>query len=66
MYRMDSFEGVFVFPVIVDVQCMFFIGFGFLMTFMKRFGYTAVTLTLMVPLRSFGGGRPVFSSRVSL
>ncbi len=34
--------------VIIDVQSMFFIGFGFLMTFMKRFGYTAVTLTLLV------------------
>ena len=36
--------------VIIDVQSMFFIGFGFLMTFMKRFGYTAVTLTLLVTL----------------
>jgi len=34
--------------VIIDIQSMFFIGFGFLMTFMKRLGYTSVTLTLLV------------------
>ncbi len=45
---MYAYINMYLISVIIDVQSMFFIGFGFLMTFMKRFGYTAVTLTLLV------------------
>jgi len=42
------FSNNFAFPVIVDVQSMVYIGFGFLMTFMKGFGYSAVSFNLLI------------------
>ena len=30
----------------MDVQMMLFLGFGFLMTFLKRFGYSALIFTM--------------------
>ena len=37
---------VFLFTVAMDVQMMLFLGFGFLMTFLKRFGYSALIFTM--------------------
>ena len=34
--------------VILDIQVMLFVGFGFLMTFLRRFGYSAVCFTMLV------------------
>ena len=37
----------FSFPVFQDVHVMIFIGFGFLMTFLKKYGLSAVSLNLI-------------------
>ncbi len=34
--------------MIEDIQMMLFLGFGFLMTFLRRFGYSALVQTMMV------------------
>jgi ammonium transporter Rh len=34
--------------VILDVHMMLFGGFGFLMTFLKRHGFSAIALTMMI------------------
>lgn len=34
--------------VVTDIQMMLFVGFGFLMTFLPRFGTSAVCLTMIV------------------
>jgi ammonium transporter Rh len=36
------------FPMFTDVHVMIFIGFGFLMTFLRRYGYSAVSLNLLL------------------
>ena len=36
------------YPMYQDVHVMIFIGFGFLMTFLRRYGYGAVTLTFFL------------------
>ncbi|KAK3086997.1 hypothetical protein FSP39_000149 [Pinctada imbricata] len=36
------------YPMFQDVHVMIFIGFGFLMTFLKRYGYSAVGINLLV------------------
>lgn len=36
------------FSVIMDIQVMLFVGFGFLMTFLRRFGYSAVCFTMLI------------------
>ena len=33
---------------IMDIQVMLFVGFGFLMTFLPRFGYSAVCFTMII------------------
>ncbi|KAK3605478.1 hypothetical protein CHS0354_001463 [Potamilus streckersoni] len=37
-----------VYPSFQDVHVMIFIGFGFLMTFLKRYGYTAVGVNMLI------------------
>ena len=32
----------------MDIQIMIFVGFGFLMTFLPRFGYSAVCFTMII------------------
>ncbi len=32
----------------MDIQMMLFLGFGYLMTFLRRFGYGALVLTMCV------------------
>lgn len=39
---------VFNFAVFQDVHVMIYIGFGFLMTFLKRYGYSAVSINLLL------------------
>lgn len=39
-------------PVFQDVHVMIFIGFGFLMTFLKRYGFSSVGVNLL--LAAFG------------
>ena len=36
------------YPMFQDVHVMIFIGFGFLMTFLKRYGYSAVSFNLLI------------------
>ena len=36
------------FLVAMDVQVMLFLGFGYLMTFLKRFGYSALVQTMFI------------------
>ena len=38
----------FMFSVFQDVHVMIFIGFGFLMTFLKRYGYSAVGINMVI------------------
>ena len=38
----------YILPVAQDVQMMLLVGFGFLMTFPRRFGYSAVVQTMAV------------------
>jgi ammonium transporter Rh len=38
----------FDFPVFQDVHVMVFVGVGFLMTFLKRYGYSAVGFNFLV------------------
>ena len=35
-------------PVFQDVHVMIFIGFGFLMTFLKRYGLSAISLNMLI------------------
>lgn len=43
---------LFLSPVFQDVHVMIFIGFGFLMTFLKRYGFSSVGVNLL--LAAFG------------
>ncbi|KAK5972072.1 Ammonium transporter Rh type B [Trichostrongylus colubriformis] len=36
------------YPMFQDTHVMIFIGFGFLMTFLKRYGYSAVSVNLFI------------------
>lgn len=36
------------YPMFQDVHVMIFIGFGFLMTFLKRYGYSAVSINMLI------------------
>ena len=42
------FNAYVYFSVILDIQVMLFVGFGFLMTFLRRFGYSAVCFTMLL------------------
>ncbi|XP_063416627.1 ammonium transporter Rh type A-like [Mytilus trossulus] len=47
----DRAEGGMVprmYPMFQDVHVMIFVGFGFLMTFLKRYGYSAVGINLLI------------------
>jgi len=43
----DSSEAISVYPMFQDVHVMIFIGFGFLMTFLKKYGLSAVSLNML-------------------
>jgi ammonium transporter Rh len=45
---MNSFENEFMYEKSVDVMVMLLIGFGFLMVFVKKYGYTSVTATFLL------------------
>lgn len=34
--------------VIIDIHVMLFAGFGFLMTFLQRYGYSAISFTIII------------------
>ena len=34
--------------MIIDIHIMLFAGFGFLMTFLKNYGYSAISFTVMI------------------
>lgn len=40
------------YPFYMDVHVMIFIGFGFLMTFLRKHGYTAVGMTFLLGVAS--------------
>lgn len=42
-----SYE-LFAFAVFQDIHVMMFVGFGFLMTFLRRYGFSAVSLNLVL------------------
>ncbi|XP_052788239.1 ammonium transporter Rh type A-like [Mya arenaria] len=44
----DSAASVKLYPYFQDVHVMIFIGFGFLMTFLKRYGFGAVSINLLI------------------
>ncbi len=44
----QSFSLFIYFAVAEDIQMMLFLGFGFLMTFLRRFGYSALVQTMGV------------------
>ena len=39
---------MFLKSAIMDIQVMLFVGFGFLMTFLPRYGYSAVCFTMII------------------
>ncbi|TRY64235.1 hypothetical protein TCAL_03556, partial [Tigriopus californicus] len=41
-------EAIEKYPMIVDIHMMLFAGFGFLMTFLKRYGFSAIGFTMMI------------------
>ena len=41
-------EIIIYFIVFQDVHVMIFIGFGFLMTFLRRYGYSAVSVNMLI------------------
>lgn len=43
----DKLEALNVYPMFQDVHVMIFIGFGFLMTFLKKYGLSAVSLNML-------------------
>ncbi len=45
---MNKYYGIF-----VHVSIMIFIGFGFLMTFLKRFGYSALGINMLLGVLAF-------------
>merc|ERR1712001_621547 len=48
------------YPMFQDVHVMIFIGFGFLMTFLKKYGLTAVSLNMLVSVVCLQWGLLVF------
>uniref|UniRef100_A0A8C2VFX8 Ammonium transporter Rh type A n=1 Tax=Chinchilla lanigera TaxID=34839 RepID=A0A8C2VFX8_CHILA len=44
--KMDSF--VQLYPLFQDVHVMIFVGFGFLMTFLKKYGFSSVGINLLI------------------
>jgi len=44
----SSAEQIELYPMFQDVHVMIFIGFGFLMTFLRKYGYGAIGLNMMV------------------
>ncbi|XP_023030121.2 rhesus blood group-associated glycoprotein Rh50 [Leptinotarsa decemlineata] len=47
-YKTEYGDGSSKYPIFQDVHVMIFIGFGFLMTFLKRYGYSSVGFTLLL------------------
>ena len=44
----DVSHSSFSLPVIIDIHVMLFAGFGFLMTFLQRYGYSAISFTIII------------------
>ncbi|XP_010629411.1 ammonium transporter Rh type A isoform X1 [Fukomys damarensis] len=44
--KMDSF--LLLYPLFQDVHVMIFVGFGFLMTFLKKYGFSSVSINLLI------------------
>ncbi|KAJ8316488.1 hypothetical protein KUTeg_006502 [Tegillarca granosa] len=44
----DANKHLATYPMFQDVHVMIFIGFGFLMTFLKRYGYSAIAFNLLI------------------
>jgi ammonium transporter Rh len=45
---LDSVENVFMYEKSIDVLLMLLIGFGFLMVFVRKYGYTSITATFLL------------------
>jgi len=48
LFTSDATTGMEIYPWFQDVHVMIFIGFGFLMTFLRRYAFSAVMMTMMV------------------
>jgi len=56
----EGTEILLAYPMFQDVHVMIFIGFGFLMTFLKKYGLTAVSLNMLVSVVCLQWGLLVF------
>lgn len=45
-YLVNNFENLY--PMFQDIHAMIFVGFGFLMTFLKRYGFNAVGINMFI------------------
>src|SRR5271156_5461675 len=55
----DANSQVALYPFFRDVNIMIFFGFGFLMAYLRRYGYSAICYSMLLAGTVVGGGSPL-------